>query len=446
MAAAPPAAPCGQHRRRAAVAGCSTCGNPVCADCLVHTPVGIKCRSCTTAPRSKRQEKKSGNRQSDMRRRWGAVALALGAVVLGGVAFTLLGADQPDDRAAGPVGATADARDSLVAFTGADGLTLRGTLRVPQNASVPSPSVVIIPGFGPTHRDGVAPPGGPPDPLYRDLSQAFAEAGVASLRYDKRGTGQSPLPADQALDFDDMVDDAAAALTFLAARAEVNPNRVALAGHDEGGLTALRVAAATRQMQAVVLVSTPGRPLADVLADDLVASADEPSHGEDLSQDLHAVVEELLATRALPAPDDLPAPLRPVFPPGEEAYLQAIFSLDPAHEAARVDVPALIVRGGRDPGASQEDVDRLTAALGSDTDVLVGHQAGHTLALQNPAHTPGSDAAHDRTVHDDSAASVIRDHDLLDDVGAWLAATLGAEGAPAGRPESRERHGPPPAD
>lgn len=326
-------------------------------------------------------------------------------------------------------------RESIVTFFGEDGLRLRGTLRVPDDATAPVPGVVIIPGFGPTDRNGTAPPTGIPDMLYRDLSRVLAEAGVASLRYDKRGTGESPLEADQVLDFDDLADDAGAALTFLGERSEVDPEALALVGHDEGGLAALRVAGTAREAGAVVLISTPGRPLVDVLSDDLMATSPERGEGEAHVEQLRATVDELLATGQLPEPGDLRTALRPVFPPGEEVYVRSIFELDPAEEAARVEVPVLIVRGDRDPGVSAADADRLGAALAGDSDVLVGARAGHTLALEGGDDESSGgvdatgDAGHDRSLHTGTASGIERDDALLDEVGAWVAGALGVEGA-----------------
>ncbi|MEX0658556.1 MAG: alpha/beta fold hydrolase [Egibacteraceae bacterium] len=374
------------------------------------------------------------------------VALVLGLVVIGGVALALVrGGDTDEPAAAGSRAVPAEGpREITVSFTGADGLALRGALRVPEGADGLVPGVVIIPGFGPTTRDGVAPPGGTPDPLYRDLSRALAEAGVASLRYDKRGTGESVMEADQPRSFDDMVEDAAAAFTFLGERVEVDPESVGVVGHDEGGLTALRLAATELPVGALVLVATPGRPLVDVLADDFVASSEEPGHGEEHAEELRAVVGELIATGELPNPGSMRSALRPIFPAGEEEYLRAIFSLDPAEEAADVAAPTLVVRGGADPGVSAEDAELLVGALRGDTDVLVGAQAGHTLAIADAdadadadgdddddddgdGDATGGDAAHDPNVHGGAAVASARDDDLLSEVGAWVADTLGVE-------------------
>jgi uncharacterized protein len=444
---ADPGATCANHRRRSAAATCSLCVARICTECVVPTPVGIKCGRCTGAgkaagPVGGRRPRSAGGARPGGRstalRRFGAAAVVASVALVGGVGLALRGDDSAPSASGAPRpvadAAAGIATESVVAFTGAEGLRMRGSLRVPDEVAGPAPGVVIIPGFGPTNRDGVAPPGGPADRLYRDLALRFAEAGVASIRYDKRGTGESPMAAEQTLRFDDMVADATAALAFLSERAETDPAALALVGHDEGGLIALRVAAADPRVGAVVLISTPGRPLADVLADDLMASAADPSHGEESAEALRDAVDRLLRTGHMPAPDALPGALRPVFPPGAEEYVTAIFSFDPAAEARAVDVPVLIVRGEHDSGVSAQDADRLREALRGDTDVLVGAGAGHTLALAGPPgdHAPAAqaatgDAAHDRAMSGAASSGIVRDDDLLDEIAAWLAGTLGAD-------------------
>lgn len=66
------------------------------------------------------------------------------------------------------------------------------------------------------------------------LSEALVKEGVVTLRYDKRGTGRSQLPAGTPLRFEDIVADAGAAVSFLAERSEVDPKRLAVIGHEEG--------------------------------------------------------------------------------------------------------------------------------------------------------------------------------------------------------------------
>ena len=79
-----------------------------------------------------------------------------------------------------------------IKFPGAGGIELGGTLMLPGiAASKRVPGVVLIAGSGPTDRDGNNPLVPERIDLLRQVAERLAEAGIASLRYDKRGIGQS---------------------------------------------------------------------------------------------------------------------------------------------------------------------------------------------------------------------------------------------------------------
>lgn len=360
---------CRRHRRRDSLAACTTCAAPMCSECIVQTRVGFKCSACTGGT-------PAGRRPSGRRL---VVATATVAVVGAGLLLSrVVGGGQAEDPAGSPAPATsAGSLERPVQFEGAGGLTLGATLGLPPGAGVGDdrPGVVILPGFGPTDRNGLYPPGRPADPLYGDLSTALLDEGMVTFRYDKRGTGQSVLPPGEALRLDDMVADAAAAVDFLVDRAEVSPERIAVVGHEEGGLVALRLAASDPRIAGVVLVSVPGRPLVEVVAEDFRNAG----HGEDVER-LDSVVAGLLAGEELPAADTLPESLRDFFPAEQQQYLRDIFSVDPLQAARDVDVPALVIRGERATGVSAVDADALVAALGDDAQAIAVPDAGHTLA------------------------------------------------------------------
>lgn len=397
------------------------------------TRVGFKCRACTGAPSapSARRGRDTG-RLTGSRRNVG-VAAAAGVVLVGVVVFGLVsgaGTDGAGDPVTlGEDGDDAAAGDLHVEVTGAGRLTLGANLLMPAGSGPPVPAVVVIPGFGPTDRNGIAAPGQPPDALYRDVAEALAEAGVASLRYDKRRQGESVLPAGTPLRFPDLVEDARGALDFLAERKGVDGRRLAVVGHDEGGLIALRLAAHDPRVRAVALISTPGRPLAEVLADDLRAAATTREEGEALAARLRDVAARVAGGGAVPPAEELPGPLRAVFPADDEEYLRELFSVDPAADAGRVEVPTLVVRGGRDSGVSIADEQALVAALGPSTEVVVGAEAGHTLLVSSAAQAAEPrPEEHDESVHEGPAAAVSeRDESLLGRLGAWLAGNLGNE-------------------
>lgn len=416
-----PAQRCGRHRRRDAAGRCSTCGAGRCGDCLVPTPVGFKCLDCLGTL--------SGH-SSSRRRRWPPVTAGAGLLLVL-VVLTLWRAADGGGNEGAPGQAARQPADKAglhsrdLRFAGTGGVRIGGTLALPTARRGRLPAVLVLAGFGPTDRDGLARPNQAPDRLYLDVSRALGERGVASFRYDKRGTGESVLSTGQRLSFDDLVADAQAGLSFLAERSEVDPERLAVVGHDEGGLVALRLAASDPRVKSVVLLSTPGRPLVEVISDDFRAN-----HGAASADAFRATVDALLRTGVLPPSDQLPPEHRGFFPTNENAYLTSIFSLDPAAEAAGVDVPVLVVRGERSTGISAADSGRLAEALGGRAEVMVGADAGYMLELAAPAPPASASGEDDHTQQFHSgtgaAAAPRRDDALVGKLASWLAARLGA--------------------
>lgn len=141
----------------------------------------------------------------------------------------------------------------------AAGVTLAGTLTLPTGPG-PFPAAVLIAGSGPNTRD---------EPIvghqiFLVLADHLTRHGIAVLRYDKRGTGQSTGDYDKATT-QDFADDAEAALDYLAQRKEVEPHHAGLIGHSEGGLIAPMVAARDKAAAFVVALAGPGVNGADIL-------------------------------------------------------------------------------------------------------------------------------------------------------------------------------------
>ncbi|MGI9157310.1 MAG: alpha/beta hydrolase [Marmoricola sp.] len=308
-----------------------------------------------------------------------AVAAVIALVAVGSV---VLGGDGSHDSVRSRTAAVGDPEplNRQVQIPATGDVNLSATLSLPPGSGPGSKlaGVVILAGFGPTNRDGTAPAGGVPDLLYRDVSNVLVENGMATLRYDKRGTGRTVLPDGEPLRVEDLVTDAAAAVKFLAERAEVDPDRIAVVGHEEGGLVAMALAASEPTVRGLGLISVPGRPLVDVLADDFAGSP-----GADDIPALRGVVATLLATGALP--ETVPSSLAGYFPVDNEKYLLDLFSADPVALAGQVQVPVLFLRGAEATLVTAADETALVGALGPDTETLVVPGAGPSLAIVDQA-------------------------------------------------------------
>jgi len=217
-------------------------------------------------------------------------------------------------------------------------------------------AALFISGSGPTDRDGNSVLGVRAGTLAK-LARALAAAGIASLRYDKRGlAGSLPVEGEHTLTLQTFVDDAALALDWLREAAAGLP--VAVIGHSEGGLIGLELAARRPEIKRLVLLTTPGRPMAETLAEQL-HRFDEPLRGAAL-----AILAQLQEGECV---ETVPEGLMPLFRPSVQPFLRSLFAIDPPARLRALERPVLVVGGGRDMQVGRADFDRLAAVPGTET-------------------------------------------------------------------------------
>jgi pimeloyl-ACP methyl ester carboxylesterase len=254
---------------------------------------------------------------------------------------------------------------------------LSGTLRKPSGVDRP-PVVLLVAGSGPTDRNGNQ-AGREPSEL-RQIAEALAERGIASLRYDKRAVGRSFVPAgfrEQDLVIDTFVDDAASWVAWLNQRPDLGP--VIVAGHSEGGVIAILLAKRV-PVAGIVLLATPGRRLGETTREQLRAAGLPP-----------AILEEALTIlAALERGESVPnvsPPLMPLLRPSVQPFMRSILTVDPAGELARLRVPVLVAQGGHDLQVSEADAAALLRAR-PDATSFRSLEMNHVLKL-----TPAERAA-----------------------------------------------------
>ncbi|WP_143324382.1 S9 family peptidase [Caulobacter sp. FWC2] len=131
------------------------------------------------------------------------------------------------------------------------GIDLAGTLSLPEGAG-PFPAVVLVSGTGPNTRDEEV----DGHKVFTVLADALVRQGLAVLRYDKRGVGGSG-GAYRGATTADFATDGAAAVRFLMAYLEIDPLRVGVLGHSEGGVIAPMVAASDPTVAFIVMMAVP---------------------------------------------------------------------------------------------------------------------------------------------------------------------------------------------
>lgn len=154
------------------------------------------------------------------------------------------------------------------------GISLVGTLTYPRKAG-PFPAAVLIHGSGAHTRDELV-------SLHKVLlvlADHLTRQGIAVLRYDKRGVGLSGGSPDPQSTTDDYASDVKAAVRFIASQPQVDPARVGLIGHSEGGIIAPMVAAGSSDIACIVLLAGTGLPGLEVRM--LQENAMGRAHGAD---------------------------------------------------------------------------------------------------------------------------------------------------------------------
>jgi pimeloyl-ACP methyl ester carboxylesterase len=274
------------------------------------------------------------------------------------------GARQPETEEAAP----AERRGEAVRFE-SGAIALAGTLMVPAGET-PHPAAILISGSGPQDRDENSPgPGGLKLGIFRSLANTLTARGIAVLRYDDRGVGESGGDFESA-GLSDLVSDVEAAVLYLRGRPDIDANRIALVGHSEGGIIAPIVAAEDERLAAIVLMAGVATPL-DSLLMEQVALAVRESGGDSAAvagarRDVERLAQAIREGRDI-AEENLSETYRALA--RQRKWLAEHLRHDPLATIRKVEAPVLIVNGAEDVQVPPWHAERLGAALAE-----VGHR------------------------------------------------------------------------
>ena len=217
-----------------------------------------------------------------------------------------------------------------VTFTNGD-ITLAGTLTAPSQRPADC-CVVMVTGSGQQNRD---------EELFEHkpfavLADRLARQGIASLRYDDRGCGQSTGDATKATT-PDFCADAAAAIAFARERGY---KHVGVIGHSEGGSIAFMLAAQAKP-DFIVTLAAPGlRGDSIIVCQNYnLARLSGQSVSYEQCQALMPAIRQQMA---------------------DNPWYMWFLDYDPAADMARINCPALILNGGKD---TQVNAERNLAAI-----------------------------------------------------------------------------------
>ena len=241
------------------------------------------------------------------------------------------------------------------------GYQLAGTLSLPRGSRRPVPAVILITGSGQQTRDEAIPiPGLENYRPFRQIAEHLAARGIAVLRVDDRGmggsTGKETLAAATTSSF---ADDVRAEVAYLRGRREIDPNRIALVGHSEGGSMAMMIAATDARIRAVALMAAMGKTGREVnLAQQEEALAQATTLTEERKNELRAEQRRILET-VIEGGDTshLPPQARQFLP-----WFREFLLFDPQAAMRRVRQPILILQGELDRQVTADQATLLERA------------------------------------------------------------------------------------
>ena len=285
-----------------------------------------------------------------------------------------------------------------VTFTNRD-VSLAGSLILPPGTSR-HPAVVFIHGSGAEGRWAS-----------RFLATKFAEQGVAALIFDKRGVGKSSGDWRTAT-LDDLAGDAAAAVEYLRQQPQIDPRRVGVHGHSQGGTLAPMVAARSPGVAFLIASAAAGVPTDSTEIFSILNSVYPNAATAADSADASAYASELVAVAYHGKPREQLDVLvsrfqgRPWYfaPPAPDAsywtFSKRFGEFNPLEWWRQVHVPVLLVYGAGDQRVpARESAARIAAELArhapdADVTVRILPNADHTFRLPPapsgwPATAPG---------------------------------------------------------
>jgi pimeloyl-ACP methyl ester carboxylesterase len=257
-----------------------------------------------------------------------------------------------------------------------------------------APVVVIIPGSGPTDRDGNNTIGLTPQ-SYKLLAESLAAKGVSTIRVDKRGMfgSKAAIPDPNKVTIADYAHDAHE--WAKVAKAKTGASCAWLLGHSEGGLVALAAGQDKSDLCGIIAVSAMGRKFGTVLREQLRAN---PANAPILA-DAEKAIDELEAGRDVPAAT-MPPVLMSLFNPAVQPYLKDLMAKDSAALAASLDLPLLVLSGDLDIQTPVADAKALAAAQSKARLVIV---KGVNHVLKSP---DGTDRAANLATYTDAKRPV----------------------------------------
>lgn len=249
---------------------------------------------------------------------------------------------------------------------GKDPWILPGTLTVPKGNG-PFAAIILVHGSGPNDRDETIGPNKP----FKDLAQGLASKGIVVFRYDKRTFHYRSQLAKDANDItvrQETIDDAAAAVDFLAANPQIDKHRIIVLGHSLGGMLIPRIAAENKTIAGFVVMAGTTRPMEDIVLEQCkyIAMLDgkiEPEERKALAK----IQKQVETVKSPSLTKNTPNDQLPFSSPA--GYWLDLRGYNPTVEAKTITQPMLILQGQREYQVTMDDFNGWKKELGGKPNV-----------------------------------------------------------------------------
>lgn len=263
--------------------------------------------------------------------------------------------------------------EHTVSITSNDAV-LHGTVALPAVITdKPLPVVLFIAGSGPTDRNGNNKAGLNTN-AYQMFCRQLTEKGIATLRYDKWGAGESmptskEIPASRKV-FEAEIDDVVAWVKYI--QTDKRFSELIIVGHSQGSLVGILAAQKTHPYT-TKFISIAGLGYSG--SETIKRQLSDPGQPAMLINDAIPVIDSLVSGHFV---TNIPPLLTQLFNRSLQPYLISWFKYDPAQEFAKLNIPSLIIQGTNDIQVTIEDAKRLASARPLSS-LLIIEQMNHVL-------------------------------------------------------------------
>lgn len=236
---------------------------------------------------------------------------------------------------------------------------IQGTTLIPESVGA-IPVVILISGSGPTDRDGNNPQ--MKNNSLKMIAESLGTAGIASLRFDKRGIAASATAGGSESDirFEHYINDVNDWVELLSKDKRFSD--IIIAGHSEGAQIGMEVAAKNSKVKKYIALAGAGEPAQQIIKRQL---ASQPKQVMDI---VNPILDQLEKGDTVANVSPL---LYSLFRTSVQPYMISWFKYNPAKTIATLKIPVLILQGDTDLQCLVSDANALKAACPRAKEVII---------------------------------------------------------------------------